>query len=82
MQIDFDRLSRYHEDGKIRHSVSTERPDLHVWCYSQATVYNEDWDDLTRLCRGLVTDSDCCPAGPARIPVANVAIRLTNFGFS
>lgn len=58
MQIDFDRLMRYHEDGKIRHSVSTERPDLHVWCYSQATVYNSDWDDLTRLCRGLVTDSE------------------------
>lgn len=58
MQVDFDRLSRYHEDGKIRHSVSTERPDLHVWCYSQATVYNGEWDDLTRLCRGLVTDGE------------------------
>jgi RNA ligase len=58
MQVDFDRLCRYHEDGKIRHSVSTERPDLHVWCYSQATVYNGDWDDLTRLCRGLVTDGE------------------------
>lgn len=58
MQVDFDRLCKYHEDGKIRHSVSAGRPDLHVWCYSQATVYNEDWDDLTRLCRGLVTDGE------------------------
>ena len=58
MQVDFDRLCRYHEDGKIRHSVSAGRPDLHVWCYSQATVYNGDWDDLTRLCRGLVTDGE------------------------
>lgn len=58
MQVDFDRLSRYHEDKKVRHSVHPERPDLHVWCYSQATVYNGDWDDITRLCRGLVTDSE------------------------
>lgn len=58
MQVDFDRLCRYHEDGKIRHSVSAGRPDLHVWCYSQATVYNGEWDDLTRLCRGLVTDGE------------------------
>lgn len=57
MQVDFDRLSRYHEDGKLRHSVHPDR-NLHVWCYSQSTVYNRDWDDLTRLCRGLVTDSE------------------------
>lgn len=58
MQVDFDRLCRYHEDGKIRHSVSAGRPDLHVWCYSQTTVFTSDWDDLTRLCRGLVTDGE------------------------
>ena len=58
MQVDFGRLCRYHESGKIRHSVSTDRPDLHVWCYSQSTVFNRDWDDLTRLCRGLVTDGE------------------------
>lgn len=58
MQVDFDRLCKYHEDKKVRHSVHPERPDLHVWCYSQSTVYNGEWDDLTRLCRGLVTDSE------------------------
>lgn len=57
MQVDFDRLSKYHEEGKLRHSVDPSG-DLHIWCYSQATVYNRDWDDLTRLCRGLVTDAD------------------------
>lgn len=55
MQVDFDRLSQYHEAGKLRHSVYEGR-NLHVWCYSQATVFTRDWDDLTRLCRGLVTD--------------------------
>lgn len=57
MQVDIDRLWQYEADGKLRHSVHPSR-DLHVWCYSQATVYNRDWDDLTRLCRGLVTTSD------------------------
>lgn len=57
MQVDFDRLSKYHAEGKLRHSVSPGG-DLHVWCYSQATVFARDWDDLTLLCRGLVTDGE------------------------
>jgi len=57
MQVDFDRLNQYHEAGKLRHSVDPGR-NLHVWCYSVQTVYSRDWDDLTMMCRGLVTDSD------------------------
>lgn len=57
MQVDFDRLSQYHESGKVRHSVDPSGA-LHVWCYSVQTVYSRDWDDLTRLCRGLVTDGE------------------------
>jgi len=55
MQVDFDRLNQYHETGKLRRGVHPDR-NLFVWCYSQATVYNDEWDDLTTLCRGLVTD--------------------------
>jgi len=55
MQVDIDRLWQYHEAGKLRHGSHPDR-NLHVWCYSQATVYNREWDDITRLCRGLVTD--------------------------
>jgi len=57
MQVDFDRLMKYQEDGRLRHSVDPGR-NLHVWCYSQQTVFTRRWDDLTRLCRGLVTDGD------------------------
>lgn len=57
MQVDIERLWAYHTEGKLRHSVHPTR-DLHVWCYSQSTVYNRDWDDLTRMCRGLVTTGD------------------------
>lgn len=57
MQVDFDRLMQYHEDGRLRHSQDEGR-GLHIWCYSQSTVYNNQWDDLTILCRGLVTDGE------------------------
>lgn len=57
MQVDFDRLVQYEAEGKLRHSVHPGGA-LHVWCYSQATVYNQDWDDITRICRGLVTTDD------------------------
>ena len=57
MQVDFDQLMKYYEDGRLRHSVNLGG-DLHVWCYSTQTVYSRDWDDLTMLCRGLVTDSE------------------------
>lgn len=57
MQVDFDRLNRYHEFGKLRHSVDPSG-QFHVWCYSQQTVYTDAWDDLTLLCRGLVTDNE------------------------
>lgn len=55
MQVDFDELKRYEEQGRIRHS---EDNGLHVWCYTPQTVYSREWDDLTLLCRGLVTDGD------------------------
>lgn len=55
MQVSFDRLSEYYEAGKLRRGTHPDR-NLFVWCYSQATVYNDDWDDITTLCRGLVTD--------------------------
>lgn len=57
MQVDIDRLWEYYDDGKLRHSEDEWR-GLHVWCYSQTTVYEREWDDLTRLCRGLVTTDD------------------------
>lgn len=55
MQVDIDRLHQYNDAGRLRHSTVG---DLHVWCYGPATAYNDDWDDITTLCRGLVTDND------------------------
>lgn len=57
MQLNIDLLNTYHETGKLRHAKHPSR-DLHVWTYSQATVYGREWDDLTLMSRGLVTDSE------------------------
>lgn len=57
MQLDFNELMRYYDEGRIRHAKHPTR-DLHVWCYSVQTVYSRDWDDITMMCRGLVTDSN------------------------
>lgn len=57
MQIDIGRLWAYTEDGWLRHGSHPTR-DLHVWTYSIPTVYTRKWDDLTTMCRGLVTDQD------------------------
>lgn len=64
MQVDLDLLFKYHEAGRLRHSLDTESlygdctNPLHVWCYGPATAYNDDWDETTMLCRGLVTDNE------------------------
>lgn len=57
MDIDFGTLLKYEQDNLIRHGVHPTR-DLHVWCYTQYTVYNGYWDDITRMARGLVTDGE------------------------
>lgn len=57
MQLDIDRLNQYHEAGKLRRGKHPDR-DLFVWCYSVQTVYTQDWDDLTLMCRGLQTDAE------------------------
>lgn len=57
MQIDIEKLKDYWLAGRLRKSDHPTLP-LHVWSYSQQTVFNRDWDDLTLMCRGLVTDHD------------------------
>lgn len=54
--FDTDVLERYAREGKIKRS---SRDGYSVWCYTQSTVYDRLWDDVTLACRGLVTrDTD------------------------
>ncbi len=57
MQLDIERLNDYHQQGRLRKSDHPTLP-LHVWTYSQKTVFEREWDDLTLMCRGLVTDDE------------------------
>lgn len=54
--LDTEILTEYAAQGKIKRS---SRDGYSVWCYTQGTVYERAWDDVTKACRGLVTrDSD------------------------
>jgi T4 RnlA family RNA ligase len=55
--IDLNLLNKYYQDGLL---VKQTHPDLPltIWNYSRTTEYERLWDDVTLLCRGLVTDDN------------------------
>jgi RNA ligase len=55
MTVDLNLLNKYYQDGLL---VKQTHPDLQltIWNYSRTTEYERLWDDVTLLCRGLVTD--------------------------
>lgn len=73
-------LEKYYNDGLLIKQVHPTK-DLTIWNYSRKVQYEKLWDDVTRSCRGLVTDSKgnivsrCFPKffnmeelGPSQIP--------------
>ncbi len=50
-----DTLNKYHEDGLLHKQVHPTLP-LTIWNYSEDVQYNEKWDEITLISRGLVTD--------------------------
>lgn len=50
-----DTLRQYEEDGKISSQKHPFLP-LIIWNYTKHTTYNSLWDEITILCRSLVTD--------------------------
>ena len=57
MKIDLNILNKYIEEGWV---VKNEHPTLpiSIYNYSPSTQYEGKWDDITRMCRGLVLDND------------------------
>jgi len=52
-----EKLKDYESRGLIK-SQQHSTEDLHIWNYTPEVQYNKDlWDDITRMCRGLITDS-------------------------
>lgn len=56
-KIDIQKLNRYQDEGWVK-SQSHPRHPLLIWNYTQATSFERKWDEITLLCRGLVTDTE------------------------
>jgi len=50
-----DALNEYLEKGLVYKQVHPELP-LTIWNYSPTCQYDGAWDEVTLMCRGLVTD--------------------------
>lgn len=50
-------LNKYYEDGWLIKQTHPTLP-LTIWNYSQTTQYEGKWDEVTMMCRGLVTDTE------------------------
>ena len=52
-----DILEKYHSDGLLLKQTHPTLP-LTIWNYSPKCQYDKLWDEITLMCRGLVTDID------------------------
>jgi len=49
-------LNKYHKDGLLYNQVHPTL-DLTIWNYTEKVQYEGLWDEITLMCRGLVTNS-------------------------
>jgi len=49
-------LEKYHQDGLL-HKQTHPTKNLTIWNYSPKVQYERLWDEITIMCRGLVTNS-------------------------
>jgi len=50
-----EKLNQYYEDGLLYKQVHPYLP-LNIWNYTEKVQYENLWDEVTLMCRGLVTD--------------------------
>lgn len=50
-----EKLNKYAENGLLTKQTHPELP-LTIWNYTERVQYDGSWDDITLMCRGLVTD--------------------------
>ena len=50
-------LEKYFQEGWLIKQTHPTLP-LTIWNYSQTTQYEGRWDEITLMCRGLVTDDN------------------------
>lgn len=57
MKLDLSVLQKYYDDGLLIKQTHPSLP-LTIWNYSRTTEYERKWDDVTIMCRGLVTHNE------------------------
>jgi hypothetical protein len=50
-----EKLNQYYEDGLLYKQVHPTLP-LTIWNYTEKVQFEDLWDEVTLMCRGLVTD--------------------------
>ena len=51
-----EKFNKYLNDGYLMKQVHPTK-DLTIWNYTRKAQYEDYWDDITLMCRGLVTNS-------------------------
>jgi hypothetical protein len=54
-QIPINILEEYLNNGKLKRNKHPDY-DLYIWNYTESSQYHKQWDDITLICRALVTD--------------------------
>jgi len=57
MKIDLNILNKYKKDGWLINQQHPTLP-LTIWNYSHKTQFDKYWDNITIMCRGLITDNE------------------------
>ena len=52
-----EKLNKYYEDGLLYKQVHPTLP-LTIWNYTEKVQFENLWDEVTLMCRGLVTDNE------------------------
>lgn len=56
-KLDITTLNNYLANGLLRCQKHNSHPLL-IWNYSEKVQFDDLWDEITLMCRGLVTDND------------------------
>lgn len=57
MKLDLNILNKYKEEKLLRCQKHPTHPLL-IWNYTEKVQYDNLWDDITSVCRGLITNQD------------------------
>jgi RNA ligase len=56
--LDYDLLQKHLAEGVIRRQVHPLYPNLFIYNYTEVAQHDRLWDDVTKVCRGLIVADD------------------------